>query len=446
MIAFPRSLWFKITAAFLLVIVISVAVVSVLTNQVTAVSFRRFLDAETSESWGTLQADLANYYAQQGSWGGVETVLQTVALPRGQGNIRLQLLDGQGNVVAGTGNQRGQASNSTNLPIEVAGRQVGTLLVVTPGQGSSRAGEQFLAEVNRAIIWGAITAVFLALLLGGWVAHRLTQPLRQLTQATHQLATGHLDQQVTVATQDELGDLAASFNQMAAALTTAEQQRQQLLADIAHELRTPLSVMRGHIEAMLDGIFPLTPENLAVAHEETILLGRLIEDLRTLSLAEVGQFPLQKTAVFPSQLLNQTIAAFTPLAEADNIQLTAHIPANLPPIQADPNRLQQLLGNLLTNAFRHAATATPHVTLTARQTEANLQVSIADNGVGLSPEAQHHVFDRFWRADPARSRQQGGSGLGLAICRAIVEAHNGRIWVESTPGAGATFTFHLPLA
>ena len=138
--------------------------------------------------------------------------------------------------------------------------------------------------------------------------------------------------------------------------------------------------------------------------------------------------------------LNQTIAAFTPLAEADNIQLTAHIPANLPPIQADPNRLQQLLGNLLTNAFRHAATATPHVTLTARQTEANLQVSIADNGVGLSPEAQHHVFDRFWRADPARSRQQGGSGLGLAICRAIVEAHNGRIWVESTPGAGATFT------
>lgn len=196
---------------------------------------------------------------------------------------------------------------------------------------------------------------------------------------------------------DELGKLATSFNQMAAALESAEQQRQQLLADVAHELRTPLSITRSHIEAMLDGVHDMTAENLGIVHEETILLGRLIEDLRTLSLAEAGRLPLNRAQVNLGDLANQAIAAFTPLAEAEGVRLTADIPPNLPLVMADRDRIQQIFGNLLANALRHAVKDTPHVHLKITAQGDSVQASISDKGPDLSTIAQQHVFDRFWR-------------------------------------------------
>ncbi|MBK9050208.1 MAG: HAMP domain-containing protein [Chloroflexi bacterium] len=445
-----RTLHFKLTAAFLLVALVGVLVVSYLANQATAVGLRRFLDADTTEQWREVQEALIDYYAAQGSWAGVETLLASWQPEHGQGSTGLILLDGDEQVVAAAGGQRNRPITvedaDLSLPLAVNGKPVGTLLIRAPGMGNSRAGEQFLTEVNRAILWGGFVAVLLALFLGLLLAHRLTRPLRQLTQATRQMAAGDLQQQVHITTQDELGELATSFNLMTSSLAQAEQQRQQLLADVAHELRTPLSVMRSHLEAMLDGVFALTPENLAVAHEETILLGRLVDDLRTLSLAEAGQLQLNQEKIDLGALVEQTITAFTPLAEAEGVTLTTATAPNLPPITADPARLRQLLGNLLANALRYARQDTnPQVQVRISLQPGFVQVDVADNGPGLSPEAQTHVFDRFWRGDGARSRDQGGSGLGLAICRAIVTAHRGRITVNSTPGHGATFSFTLPL-
>jgi signal transduction histidine kinase len=304
-------------------------------------------------------------------------------------------------------------------------------------------------QVNNAIWWGGLAAVLLALFLGLFLARRLTQPLRQLTEATRKMTRGELGQQVSTAERGEIGELSTSFNQMSVALAASEKQRQQMLADVAHELRTPLSITQGHIEAMLDGVFEMTPENLALVHEETLLLGRLVDDLRTLSLAEAGQLSLNCVPVNLSDLMVQTVTAFEPLAEAEGVELAADVPADAVMVTADPNRIRQVLGNLLSNALRHVSAAEngpPQVTLSLFNRGDLAQLHVSDNGPGLSLEAQQHIFDRFWRADPARSRNQGGSGLGLAICQAIVDAHDGRIWVESTAGQGATFIVELPAA
>lgn len=459
-----HRLWIKLTAAIMLVVIVGVTIVAVLSNRVTTTEFQQFVSQSQLDD---LQLRLSGYYRQQGSWMGVEALL---GAERSQGGLAYRLLDAAGAVTATEGAGRGRPLSSmtqiATLPIEVEGLLVGTLLVLEPGgagQGmmtqSNLHADAFLQSVNQALLWGGLAAVALALLLGVWLSQRLTRPLQQLTQATHCLAAGDLSQSVDIHSGDEIGDLAASFNQMAQSLSTAEQQRQQMLADVAHELRTPLSVMRGHLEGMLDGVFAPTPENLTLVHEETLRLGRLVDELRTLSLAEAGQLPLEKTSLDMALLLQQAFAAFAPLAEAEGVELALDLPAeSIPPVLVDKARLQQVLGNLLANALRYAPqgdNGLPQVTLGARPTAEGVRVFVQDNGPGLSAAAQARVFDRFWRADAARSRTAGGSraaeghvngagsGLGLSICRGIIHAHGGRIGVESQLGQGTTFWFEL---
>lgn len=449
-----NKLGVKLTAAFLLVALAGVVLVGVWANRVTTSSFMRFLNQDQATQLAELQTELADYYTQQGSWAGVDSVL-AARLPRqgqGGGNTFWRLTDADGNIVAASSGGRGRMGMmgmSEQAEIVVNGRFVGTLSLSITGMGNMQAGgQQFLDEVNQALVWAGVAAIGLALLLAVALSRRLTQPLRRLTRATRALAGGDLSQQVPIASGDELGELSHSFNQMADALNQAEQQRQQLLADVAHELRTPLSVMRGHLEAMLDGVFTLSPDNLTLVYEETVLLGRLVDELRTLSLAESGQLTLNKSLLDLGEAVTQAVAAFAPLAEAEGVQLTAQVPDVVPPVRADPARIQQVLGNLIANAIRHAPQGTAVAQVTVRvvpQTD-GVAVQVADNGPGLSPEARALVFDRFWRADESRSRDRGGSGLGLAICQGIVQAHGGAIEVDSIVGAGTTFTFILPLS
>jgi len=454
--AMPNKLWFRLTIAFLLVAIIGIVVVAILANRATSAGFSRFLEEENSAQVAQLQSDLAAYFQDQGDWNGVEALLREARSGLGSG-VGMILLDEDGESVAVAGSGRGNRPRTTDLSgglsLQVNGREVGTLIIEGPPGFSmaDRAGQQFLDEVNQAILLAGLIAVVLALILGVVLARGLTRPLGRLTAATRSMAAGDLDQQVRLGGSDELSELAGSFNMMAAALAANERQRQQLFADIAHELRTPLSVIRGQLEAMLDGVIELSPENLSLAHEETILLGRLVEELRALSLAENGQLPLDKHPLDMGAVAGSAQAAFDPLAEAEGIRLELVVEPDLPEVLADEARLQQVLGNLLSNALRHAGQGDapdPEVRLVvaAKDSPAVVRVSVSDNGPGLPAAAQQHVFDRFWRADAGRSRDRGGSGLGLAISRGIVIAHGGQIWVESAPGIGATFTFELPVA
>jgi two-component system OmpR family sensor kinase/two-component system sensor histidine kinase BaeS len=215
------------------------------------------------------------------------------------------------------------------------------------------------------------------------------------------------------------------------------------MADIAHELRTPLSVVQGNLRAILDDVYPLEKSEIARLYDETRLLSRLVDDLRELAQAEAGQLGLNLRATDLAALLHRTITNFEPAAESKQIDLTIETAGALPDIEADPDRLAQVLRNLLTNALRHTPPG-GQIAVTASLGQACVRVSVADSGQGVAPEYLDHVFDRFWRADHARSRENGGSGLGLTIAKSLVEAHGGRIWVESTLGQGATFIFEVP--
>lgn len=441
------KLWIRLTAAFLFVALIGIAMVAIRANQAASVGFARYLQVGELDQIRELQKELALFYASQEDWTGASRVLRASGAgpERGGEGYFLRVLDSEGTVVASRGGQSRSISDfDIELALEVEGEQVGTLLAEPAGAGS-RAGEQYLSSVNQAIIWAGLVAIVVALLLGIYLARRLSRPLRQMASATRAIATGDLGQQVPVSSTDELGQLAGDFNQMAQALALSEQQRQQLLADTAHDLRTPISIIQSHLEAMLDGVFSMNQENLAVIHEETLHLSRLVEDVRILSLAETGQLPLEKQAVDLTDLTNQVVSSFMPLAEVEGVELASDL-EQVKAVLADAARIHQVQANLIANALRFAAQGDqgpPTVQVSLKEEMNQVIFSVADNGPGLTADQQQRVFDRFWRSDSARDRQNGGSGLGLAIAKSIVEAHGGEISVRSKEGEGAVFTIIL---
>jgi signal transduction histidine kinase len=219
--------------------------------------------------------------------------------------------------------------------------------------------------------------------------------------------------------------------------------RRQMTADIAHELRTPTTLILGHVDAIDDGILPPSSETFDIIREEAGRLGRLIEDLATLSRVETGELSLVRRLVAPGALLAQAVAAHRPLAEKKQISLNVDIEPDLPALPVDPDRMAQVLGNLLNNALRHTPQA-GRITLQARRHESGVELLVQDTGPGIAPEDLPRVFERFYRTDKSRQRETGGAGLGLAIARSIVELHGGQIWAESTLGEGTTFLIRLP--
>jgi signal transduction histidine kinase len=296
------------------------------------------------------------------------------------------------------------------------------------------------------MLWAAGLAAALALLVGLGIGLFVSRPIRQLTGAAHEIAGGELGKTVHVrpTSAAEIKTLAETFNRMSSALAEAENARQRMAADIAHELRTPLSVMRGQLQAMLDGLHPGDSEHIGVVYDQTLHLNRLVDDLRLLTQAESGQLPLEKQAIRPEDLLAEAKALFEPLAQDAKIALTISCKENLPRIRVDPDRMRQVMGNLIANALRHTP-AGGKIDLRAARGDRSITFTVANTGVTLTPEQADHVFDRFWRADEARSRDQGGAGLGLAITRQILQLHGGSIRVEL--GDGETlFIFDLPPA
>jgi signal transduction histidine kinase len=305
--------------------------------------------------------------------------------------------------------------------------------------------EQFLVQrLARAALIGGLVAGGLGLLLALYLTFRLLQPIRELRYAAQHLSSGDLSQRVPVRGHDELADLASTFNQMAGSLQQSQESRRAMTADIAHELRTPLAVQRASLEALQDGVYPPTSDNLASLLEQNQLLNRLVEDLRTLALADAGQLILEPGPTNPSSILEQLAGRFRAQADAHQVAINLDIASGCPEINADAARLEQILGNLISNALRHTL-AGGNILLRLTCSPTHVQYIVQDSGSGIPEESLPFIFERFYRADKSRSRSEGGSGLGLAIARQLAEAHHGTLVASNAPGGGAVFTLALPV-
>ena len=312
------------------------------------------------------------------------------------------------------------------------------------GMGAFAAAERDFLDNLRQTLWIAgIAGVVMAIFLGALFTRQIVSPLGKVTAAAKRVAQGDFGQKVDIRGSGELDELGKSFNSMAADLNRDQQLRRNMVADIAHELRTPLTILQGNVEAMQDGLLPPDKENLNSLHQETLLLTRLVEDLRTLSLAEAGQLEFRPRATGMKELSKQVVDDFRLQMSAKNIAVALEAPDNLPEARVDPERTAQVLRNLLSNAM-HYTPEGGSIRVQLNSDRDGVVVSVVDTGIGIPPDVLPRVFDRFYRVDRSRTRSTGGSGLGLAIVEQLVEAQGGKVWAESVFGKGSTFSFRVP--
>ncbi|HKG55236.1 MAG TPA: ATP-binding protein [Anaerolineales bacterium] len=446
-----RSISSKLILAFLSIGIISVAVIFVTATWNTRAEFIRFLTDETQNDTVT---QLSDYYQQYGSWEGVERVLHPDGDEPGMGpgpkgrSYPFTLTTETGIVIVPNGGYRhGQQVSAEDLAKGISitnnDKVIGVLVpVAMPFQGRPREVE-FIERINRILLYGALIGAVIALLVGIFLSRTLTRPIRELTRATHAVSEGDLSQQVPVRSNDELGELAQAFNRMSSELSRSVNTRKQMTADIAHELRTPLSLILGHAEAVHDGVLPPSRENFEIIREEAGRLEHLVNDLRILSLADAGELSINPQMVEPDRLLQEVAAIYQYQTQRKNITLNLEIASPLSDIEVDPGRMTQVLTNILDNALRH----TPEggkIVLSAKDLDDQVELAIQDSGPGLKAEDINRIFDRFYRTDSSRQRQDGGSGLGLAIARSIVQAHGGQLSAESDEGKGLKVIVRLP--
>ena len=459
----------QLILAFTLVVLVAVGATAFLIVQTTNTQFRQYITNSSMQASGGGLEQLVAYYEQHDSWEGVESLLGQVVFFSGPGDRFLQgasgrpsrpmgrlevlLADADGKIVydsAGEmeGKKLGSRNRSQALSITRSndGEVIGFLLLAVPREWDmmGRLEQQFLSGMRDILIVGAALAVVLGLIMGAFLSQRLTAPLQRLAAAARAVAGGDLGHKVEVEGSTEIVEVGTAFNEMTTALSESERQRQNLVADVAHELRTPLSVVQGNLRAILDDVYELDKAEISRLYDETRLLSRLVDDLRELALADAGQLRLNPRPADVAALIEESIENLILGADAREVSLSASLPEDLPAVQADPDRVSQVLRNLLVNALR-CTPAGGSVTVSAGAANGMVEVTVADTGVGIDPGDLPHIFERFWRADPARVRM-GSTGLGLSIAQSLIEAQGGRIWAESAPGEGSTFRFSLPVA
>lgn len=394
------------------------------------------------------QQVFANFYEQNGSWSGLGRLLA-----RNRNPMPLVLADESGTVISSPdhrlmGQELSNKELSAGLAIVVDGKTVGTLVRPEVARWRDPLEKRFLTSVTVSLWIAAVIVGVVGIVLSILLFRQLTGPLKRLSIAAGKIAEGKLTSRVEVKSQDELGHLAESFNEMAASLERGEQAKRQMIADVSHELRTPISVVRTGLEAMRDGLLEASPANIAALHDKIMLTTRLVNDLQQLALADAGQLSIHKEAVDLEEVIERIRTTVGVDLEDRGIDLRIDIPADLPHVEADRHRVEQVLLNLLANAARYAGSGGT-ISIAGEVSGGMAKVSVCDSGRGLSEQDLLHAFDRFYRSDAARSRESdapGGAGLGLAIAKALVEAHGGNIWAENASAGGACFRFTLPCA
>lgn len=448
-----RSISTRLILAFLSIGVISVAIIFLTARWNTRAEFIRFLSDQDQTDIVTA---LSNYHRENGSWVGAERIFFRNRAPQAAGNgpdpgrrrPPFILVDETGKVIIPNeryrfGDQVPKAELALGIPITEDDQVIGILVPVrVPFEGNPREVE-FIDRINRTLLYGALIGGVIALLLGIFLSRTLTRPIRELTRATHAISAGDLSQQVPVRSEDELGELAQAFNKMSTALSRSINTRKQMTADIAHELRTPLSLILGHAEAVHDGVLQPTRENFEIIREEATRLEHLVNDLRILSLADAGELTINLQPIEPQRLLQEVASLYQYQTQRKTIAFELDIASPLSTIEVDPGRMTQVLANILDNALRHTPEG-GRIILAAKEIQDQIEISIQDSGSGITAQDANRIFDRFYRTDPSRQREEGGSGLGLAIAKSIVQAHGGQIRAESEAGNGLKIIITLP--
>ena len=442
----------RLILSFVLVVVVAVTSVLLIARQGVASEVHTFMARGGMMGMDSLADDLESFYQQTNSWQGVDEVLRNARVGGGMGMMMgsgpwLRVANPEGQVVADNrAEANGRLSSSeleAAIPLQDSKGELIGYLIAAGGEFNSE--QDLIKSLTRAGWIAAAVSGALALLLALVLSYTLIKPVEDLTRAAVSMAGGDLSQRVAVRSKDEMGVLGIAFNHMAASLEEAGKNRQAMTADIAHELRTPIAIQRAHLEALQDGIYPLTAENLQPVLDQTELLARLVEDLRTLALADAGALKLEIVPTDFAGLVRRVIDRFRPEADMRGIQLSQegvedHILQNIP---MDAGRVEQILNNLLSNALRYTpGGGTVRLTLKLEDGWSVLQV--VDNGPGIPPEALPSLFERFYRVDKSRSREAGGTGLGLAIARQLALAHGGNITAANRPEGGAVFTLRIP--
>ena len=474
------SMRWRLIGAFILIILVALGTVAVVARYTTQQEVATFLGHGGQVGLENLANNLEDYYAENGSWAGANALfVGSGSQGRGQGQ-------GAGGNGAGSGNAGGNTNSNANagvlaagenhvltdangqvifspvdaevgnvissdllssaIELQVSGQVVGYLF---PESGVPTLPDNFeellIERVNRASLLAALISGGVAILLALVFAAVILRPIQGLTKAVDKMAEGDLSQRVRVKGGGEIAALGNTFNLMASSLQDVEERRRVLTADIAHELRNPLAIQRAHLEALQDGVYPLTLENLALIEEQNQQLTRLVDDLRTLALADAGELSLNLRQVDLVEMCTETDARFQPQTGMKKVHLSVICTDKAVPARGDRERLQQILDNLMQNALRY----TPEggwIKIRLQRQVRSAVISVHNSGPEISEEAMAHLFERFYRADKARDRASGGTGLGLAIARKLAEAHGGTLIGENHPEGGVVFKLVLPVA
>ena len=466
------SLQFRLVAGFALVLALVLGGVSLYMGVAAEREAERLEGLSENARAQRIKQALLDYYQRNKGWDDVQPVLDRASFVAGReivvvdkdgaliGDSRLDKAayfelgkhfkpyavgqGGEASVYVGPRRRILKAPQPANPPA-AAVSPAGEPEHLEPGGLEEPSWARFAETTNRSLLWAGVVAGSGGLLLVSLMSGRTLRPVRALTSAARRMGAGDLSQRVRASGRDEIGELAHTFNSMADDLERAERQRRNLVADVAHELRTPLSNVQGYVEALRDGVLEPDAQTLATIHQQVLYLSELVEDLRLLADTEAGDISLHREPGSLAEALRASVEGVRARADAKGVAVEARLPANAPDVTFDHTRIAQVVGNLLDNAIRHTP-AGGSVTVEMDVGAAFATVSIRDNGEGIPADTLPFVFDRFYRVDPSRSRATGGAGLGLTIARKLIEAHAGTIRAESAAGEGATFVIKLPLA
>lgn len=485
------SLQFRLLLAFTLVILLTTGSVFFMMWQAAVGQIQQFGDRVERMVGSRIQFVITDYYLVHGSWEGVTPLVQQIGE---QFRHRVILADAEGKIIADSTAE----TPDTQLDLEnfisktltpshehresLPPGQEGTppaeppplisfgpntpgpsrpaepepaasaeqptigylfILPLTQSETGLEALQLMYRQLGNYFLIGACLAVVVAFLVTLFLSHRILAPVKELRSAAQRLGKGDFSQRVEIKDKSEIGELASTFNSMAGNLQRDEQLRQHMVSDIAHELRSPLTNVRGYLEAINDGVMKPDTATISSIYDETVLLSRLVNDLQELSLAEAGELKLYRQPEEAADLVRQSVNAVQAKAVEKGLQLSSDVPGGLPAVNIDFLRIKQVLLNLLENAMAHTP-AGGSINVSASLNAGFVEVSVSDTGGGIPADEVDNIFERFHRVDKSRSRSTGGSGLGLTIARYIIEEHQGRIWASSELGKGSRFSFTLP--